>query len=142
MDVEMHGGGLGSPLRSAAPSLFAESPLRNFGTMSSPIPLFQPSPQRSKRARLDPTAGDGSAARSDGDEPGSRAGTTDRHDDLFFRQGSLGPARSDSCPASEAKAEARLATGSALKVPALDVHMHLLLRTRRACGTQTWSKRL
>jgi len=117
MDVEMHGGGLGSPLRSAAPALFAESPLRNFGTMSSPIPLFQPSPQRSKRARLDPAAGDGSAARSDGDEPGSRAGTSDRPDDLFFRQGSLGPARSDSCPASDAKADQRPAGGSAVKVP-------------------------
>ena len=118
MDVQMHGGELGSPLRSAAPSLFADSPLRNgFGPMSSPIPLFQPSPQRSKRARLDPAVANGSGARADADEPGSTAGTSDRHDDLFFGQASLGTAPSDSYPTSEAKPDLRFATGSAPKVP-------------------------
>ena len=130
MDVEMHGGGLGSPLRSAAPSLFAESPLRNFGAISSPIPLFQPSPQRSKRARLDPTAIDEPVAQLDGDEPGSRAGTTDRSDDLCIRQGSIGAARSDSCPASDAKPDPRVATVSALTVLSLP---RLNASLRRCC---------
>ena len=122
MDVEMHGGGLGSPLRSAAPSLFAESPLRNgFGPMSSPIPLFQPSPQRSKRARLDPAAVDGSVARSEADEPGSTPGTSERQDDFFFRQASLGTAPADPFPASEAKPDMRFATGAASKVLAPEI---------------------
>lgn len=43
-----------SPLRGGAPSLFTGSPLRSpYGALASPIPLFQPSPLRSKRPRSD-----------------------------------------------------------------------------------------